>query len=63
MENMKIPKDFDYQGITGFSMEAKEKFIKIRPMSVGQASRISGVRYADIAILLLYLQKSKKDMR
>lgn len=59
MENMKIPKDFDYQVMTGLSKEAKEKFIKIKPLSVGQASRISGVRYSDITILLLYLQKGR----
>jgi tRNA uridine 5-carboxymethylaminomethyl modification enzyme len=59
METMKIPADFDFESVKGLSKEAQEKFITIRPISVGQASRISGVRYADITILLLYLQKSK----
>ncbi|MBN2443773.1 MAG: tRNA uridine-5-carboxymethylaminomethyl(34) synthesis enzyme MnmG [Spirochaetales bacterium] len=59
MENMKIPGDFDYAGITGFSQEAKEKLMKIKPLSVGQASRISGVRPADITVLMIYLHKGK----
>jgi tRNA uridine 5-carboxymethylaminomethyl modification enzyme len=59
MESMKIPPDFDYRSMTGLSTEAMEKFIKIKPLSVGQASRISGVRYSDITILLLYLQKER----
>ncbi|MBN2534449.1 MAG: tRNA uridine-5-carboxymethylaminomethyl(34) synthesis enzyme MnmG [Spirochaetales bacterium] len=59
MENLKIPKDFDYYTITGLCKEAREKLIKIKPLSVGQASRISGVRYSDITILLLYLQKAR----
>jgi tRNA uridine 5-carboxymethylaminomethyl modification enzyme len=59
METMKIPADFDFGSVKGLSKEAQEKFMAIRPISVGQASRISGVRYADITILLLYLQKSK----
>ncbi|MBN1699764.1 MAG: tRNA uridine-5-carboxymethylaminomethyl(34) synthesis enzyme MnmG [Spirochaetales bacterium] len=58
MESMKIPPDFDFESITGLSKEAREKFIAVRPVSVGQASRISGVRYSDITILLFYLKKS-----
>ena len=55
MENLKIPADFDYDAISGISVESIEKFKDIRPMSVGQASRISGVRSSDIAVLLVAL--------
>jgi tRNA uridine 5-carboxymethylaminomethyl modification enzyme len=58
-QKMENPADFDFGSVKGLSKEAQEKFMAIRPISVGQASRISGVRYADITILLLYLQKSK----
>jgi len=57
MESIKIPKDFDYDKIEGISAESKEKFKLIRPSSVGQASRISGVRVSDITVLLVYLKK------
>ena len=55
MENLKIPKDFDYDRAEGISTESKEKFKKIRPVSLGQASRISGVRSSDIAVLMVHL--------
>jgi tRNA uridine 5-carboxymethylaminomethyl modification enzyme len=64
MENKKIPEDIDYDKIYGLRTEAKEKLKKIRPESIGQASRISGVNPADITILLIYLEterKRKKD--
>jgi tRNA uridine 5-carboxymethylaminomethyl modification enzyme len=57
MEEKRIPASFDYQGIVGLSSEAREKLAKIRPASIGQASRISGVRPADIAVLLLYVRR------
>lgn len=57
MENVKIPEDFDYDSIDGISAESKEKLKKIKPVSVGQASRISGVRTPDIAVLLVLLGK------
>ncbi len=60
MENMKIPADFDYDTISGISVESIEKFKDIRPMSVGQASRISGVRSSDIAVLLVALGRGKE---
>ncbi len=59
MENKKIPHDFDYDTAIGLSKEAREKLKKIRPVSVGQASRIQGVRSSDIAVLLVYLKKGK----
>ncbi|ERM91608.1 tRNA uridine 5-carboxymethylaminomethyl modification protein [Caldanaerobacter subterraneus subsp. yonseiensis KB-1] len=60
MENKKIPEDIDYYQIHGLSNEAKEKLSKIRPTSVGQASRISGASPADISVLLIYLQQMRR---
>ncbi len=57
MEDMKIPPDFDYDRTVGLSTEAREKFKKVNPLSVGQAARISGVRSSDIAVLLVYLKR------
>jgi len=55
LEEKKIPKDFDYHKIKGLRTEAAEKLDKIKPLSVGAASRISGVNPADITILLMHL--------
>lgn len=57
MEDKKIPEDIDYDAIPGLATEAREKLKKIRPLSVGQASRISGVNPADISILLVYIEQ------
>lgn len=59
MEDKKIPVDIDYDAITGIASEARQKLSQIRPLSVGQASRISGVNPADISILLVYLEQGK----
>jgi len=56
-EAAKIPDDFDYQRIPGLSNEVKEKLSRIRPFSVGQASRVSGITPAAIAIIQIYLKK------
>jgi tRNA uridine 5-carboxymethylaminomethyl modification enzyme len=56
MEKKKIPDDIRYEEIHGLASEAKQKLAKIRPVSIGQASRISGVTPADISILLVYLE-------
>ncbi len=57
MENIKIPADFDYNSLTSLSAEAKNKMQKIKPLTIGQASRISGVSPADINVLLIFLNK------
>lgn len=57
MEDKKIPDDIDYDEIGGIATEAKEKLKKVRPLSVGQASRISGVNPADVSILLVYIEQ------
>jgi tRNA uridine 5-carboxymethylaminomethyl modification enzyme len=55
-ENILIPKNFDYSKIKALSMESREKLEKIRPASLGQASRISGIRVTDLSILLVHLK-------
>jgi tRNA uridine 5-carboxymethylaminomethyl modification enzyme len=57
METLLIPEDFDYARAAGLSAEAREKFLEIRPRSLGQAARISGVRSADLAVLLVHLRR------
>ncbi len=59
MEDKKIPDDIDYDAIGGLATEAKEKLKTVRPLSVGQASRISGVNPADVSILLVYIEQGK----
>ncbi|MBP6358525.1 MAG: tRNA uridine-5-carboxymethylaminomethyl(34) synthesis enzyme MnmG, partial [Sediminibacterium sp.] len=55
MENHIIPESFNYDGIAALSNEALQKFKKIRPSTLGQASRISGVNPSDIQILMVYM--------
>ena len=57
LENKRIPEDIDYESVNSLRIEAKQKLSKIRPISVGQASRISGVSPADISVLLVYLEQ------
>ncbi|MGB4408116.1 MAG: tRNA uridine-5-carboxymethylaminomethyl(34) synthesis enzyme MnmG [Sphaerochaeta sp.] len=57
LEGLEISADFDYDALDGLSTESREKLKKIRPLSVGQATRISGVRNGDIAILILHVDK------
>lgn len=57
LENKCLPKDIDYKKIEGLRIEAMQKLDKIRPLSLGQASRISGVSPADIAVLMIYLKQ------
>jgi tRNA uridine 5-carboxymethylaminomethyl modification enzyme len=61
LENRKIAVDIDYSKIYGLRLEARQKLQKIRPVSVGQASRISGVSPADISVLLIYLEQIRAE--
>jgi len=60
MEGKLIPQDIDYAKINGLRLEARQKLNEIRPISVGQASRISGVSPSDISVLLVYLEKYRR---
>ncbi|SFB01699.1 MULTISPECIES: tRNA uridine-5-carboxymethylaminomethyl(34) synthesis enzyme MnmG [unclassified Bacillus (in: firmicutes)] len=59
MEDKKIPANIDYDAITGIATEARQKLKQVRPLSIAQASRISGVNPADISILLVYIEQGK----
>ena len=59
LESKLLPKDINYDNLKGLRLEARQKLNKIRPNSVGQASRISGVSPADISVLLIYLEQIK----
>ena len=64
LENFRIPDDFDYDNARGLKTEAQEKLAKIRPMSIGQASRMPGVTPADISILMVLIhQKNQSELR
>jgi len=60
LEAKQLPLDIDYQIIAGLALEARQKLNKIKPASVGQATRISGVSPADISILLVYLEQRRR---
>ena len=62
-EKKKIPSDIDYDDIKSLRLEARQKLKKFKPISVGQASRISGVSPADISVLLVYLEQRNRNVR
>jgi tRNA uridine 5-carboxymethylaminomethyl modification enzyme len=55
LDDLKIPIDIDYKDLKSISLEAREKFIAVKPATIGQASRISGISPSDISVLLIYL--------
>ena len=59
-ESRLLPPDMDFNAIAGLRLEARQKLSEIRPLSIGQAGRISGVSPADIAVLLIYLEQNKE---
>ena len=61
LENKLLPDDINYEAIGGIRLEARQKLSKLRPRSVGQASRISGVSPADISVILIYLEQLKRN--
>src|SRR3990167_8478736 len=60
LEEKGIPQEVNFKNIPGLSNEAKEKLSKVRPISIGQASRISGVTPSAISILMIYLEQLKR---
>jgi tRNA uridine 5-carboxymethylaminomethyl modification enzyme len=59
MEQIRIPANFDWEAVQGISTESREKLKRVQPVSVGQASRVSGVRSSDIAVLMVLLGRRK----
>ena len=63
LEEKILPEDIDYEKIKGISLEGRQKLNKLKPHSIGQASRISGVSPADVSVLLIYLQQLKEKTK
>ena len=63
LETRLLPEDLEYQQIGGLRLEARQKLAQIRPRTVGQASRISGVSPADINVLLVWLEKEAREKK
>ena len=62
LEDKPIPPDLDYRAIPQLRAEAREKFERVRPLSLGQAGRISGISPADIATLLIHLKRREAEL-
>lgn len=61
LENTLIPHDLDYSSLDGLRLEAREKLARVKPLTVGQASRVSGVNPSDISMLVLHIKKRQKN--
>lgn len=61
LETKSLPEGIEYEGIDGLRIEARQKLSKVRPLNIGQASRISGVSPADINVLMVYLEKRRRE--
>ena len=61
MDNISLPEDIDYLNVDNLALEARQKLDKIRPASLGQASRISGINPSDIQVLAIYLKQRQKE--
>ena len=59
LENRVIPDGFDYESVKALRIEARQKLAEVRPLNLGQASRVSGVSPADIAVLIVALRQTK----
>ena len=62
LEGKKIPADFDYRLIGGLRTEARQKLLRVAPQDLGQASRISGVTPADVALLAVWVEKTNREV-
>lgn len=60
MESKLLPDDLDYSAVKGLSKEAVDRLSSVRPVSIGQASRVSGVTPADISVLMIYLEQDRR---
>ena len=58
MEHIKIPTDFDYNLLSNLSLESKEKLARVLPETLGQASRVAGVRPSDVGVLAIFLKSN-----
>ena len=63
LEGIEIPETFDYSQVPGLSNEARQRLTEIQPLSLGQASRISGITPAAISILMVFLKRYKEEAR